>query len=156
LGWELSLSVELSKEVSFIGNYTTFKNRDLNDSKIRGTAEESGAAWVQYNAAKSSALDGLSVGMGISYSGERPGDAQNGFAQGSALAGAPVIKQPTFFLPAYTRMDLALGYKVNKHWSTHAFVENLLDTYYLAGSLNRNLVVRGIPLNVRADVTYSF
>jgi iron complex outermembrane receptor protein len=155
-GWEFSLSVELSKELSLVGNYTTFKNRDLNNSKIRGTAEDSGAAWVQYNAAKTSALDGLSVGLGVSYSGERPGDAQNGFAQGSALAGAPVIKQPTFFLPAYTRVDLALGYKVNKHWSTHAFVENLLDTYYLAGSLNRNLVVRGIPLNVRADVTYSF
>jgi len=155
-GWELSLSVELSKEVSFIGNYTTFKNRDLNNAKIRGTAEESSAAWVQYNAAKTSALNGLSVGVGVSYSGERPGDVQNGFAQGSVIAGAPVIKQPTFYLPAYTRVDMALGYKFNKHWSTHTFVENLLDTRYLAGSLNRNQVVIGIPLNVRADVTYSF
>jgi iron complex outermembrane receptor protein len=155
-GWEFSLSVELSKELSLIGNYTSFKNRDVNDSKIRGTAEESGAAWVQYNAAKTSPLDGLSVGLGVSYSGERPGDAQNGFAQGSVLAGRPVIRQPTFFLPDYTRVDVALGYRVNKRWSVHAFVQNVFDTYYLAGSLNRNLVVRGLPLNVRGDITYSF
>jgi iron complex outermembrane receptor protein len=155
-GWEVSLNMELSKEFSVLANYTSFKNRDLNNAKIRGTAEESAAAWLQYTAAKSTALTGLSLGLGVSYSGERPGDVQNGFAAASVIAGAPVIKQPTFYLPAYTRVDMALGYRINRHWGVHAFVENLLDTYYLAGSLNRNQVVRGIPINVRADITYSF
>lgn len=155
-GWECSLSMQLSKEISFIGNYTTFENRDINGAKIRGTAEESGAAWIQYTAQQNSSLKGLSAGLGISYSGERPGDVQNGFAQASVIAGAPVIKQPTFFLPAYTRVDLSLGYRVNKHWAATVFVENLLDTYYLAGSLNRNQVVIGIPLNARGTITYSF
>ncbi len=155
-GWEFSFSMELSKELSFISNYTTFKNRDVNDAKIRGTAEESWAAWVQYSAARTSAFKGLGVGVGVSHSGERPGDVQNGFAQGSVLAGAPVIRQPTFYLPAYTRADLALGYKVDKHWAINAFVENLLDTHYLAGSLNRNQVVIGFPISVRTNVTYSF
>jgi iron complex outermembrane recepter protein len=155
-GWEYSLSLELSKEFSLIANYTNFKNRDINGAKIRGTAEESGAAWMQYNAGRSTKLSGLSVGVGVSYSGERPGDVQSGLAQGSVLAGTPVIRQPTFFLPAYKRVDVALGYRINRQWAINAFVENLLDTKYLAGSLNRNQVVVGLPLNVRADVTYSF
>lgn len=155
-GWEFSLNMEVSTEVSLVANYTTFRNRDINGSPIRGTAEQSGAVWAQYTAPKTSALAGFGAGLGLSHSGIRAGDTQNGFAQASVIAGTPVIKQPTFFLPAFTRVDLALSYRLNKRWSTHAFVENILDENYLAGSLNRNSVVVGIPRSLKADLTFSF
>lgn len=155
-GWEFSLNMEVNDEISLVANYTTFRNRDINGSPIRGTAEKSGAVWAQYTAPKSSNLAGLGVGVGVSHSGERAGDTQSGFAQASVIAGTPVIKQPTFILPAYTRVDLALSYRLSNRWSMHAFVENVLNTTYLAGSLNRNSVVVGIPRSIKADLTYSF
>ena len=155
-GWEFSLNMELNEEISVIANYTTFRNRDVNGSPIRGTAEKSAAVWANYTAAKKSNLTGFGAGLGISHSGQRAGDTQTGFAQASVIAGKPVIKQPTFFLPSFVRVDLALSYRFNKSWSTNAFVENLLDEDYLAGSLNRNSVVVGISRNFKASLTYSF
>ncbi len=155
-GWEFSLNMEVNDEVSLVANYTTFRNRDINGSPIRGTAEKSGALWMQYTASKSSPWAGFGAGLGISYLGERAGDTQTGFAQASVIAGNPVIKQPTFILPSFARVDLALSYRFDRRWSVYALVENILDEAYLAGSLNRNSVVVGIPCNFKASVTYSF
>jgi len=155
-GWEYSLNMELNDEISLVANYTTFRNRDVNGSPIRGTAEKSAAVWAKYTAAKSSGLAGFGAGLGISHAGKRAGDTQTGFAQASVIAGKPVIKQPTFFLPSYVRVDLALSYRFDNRWSVYTFVENILDEDYLAGSLNRNSVVVGVPRNIKASVTYTF
>jgi iron complex outermembrane receptor protein len=155
-GWEFSLNMEVSEQLSIVANYTNFRNRDVNGSPIRGTAEKSGAIWAKYTAPKTSGWAGFGAGLGISHSGLRAGDTQTGFAQASVIAGKPVIKLPTFYLPSYVRADLALSYRVDERWSVYAMVENLLDKNYLAGSLNRNSVVVGIPRNIKASVTYSF
>jgi iron complex outermembrane receptor protein len=155
-GWEFSTNMEINKNLSAIANFTTFKNRDTFGAPFRGTAERSGALWAYFQSNPHSNDPGFGIGVGISYLSKRPGDAQNGYAPASVLAGTPVLKQPTFYLPAYYRVDLTASYRFSRHLSAQAMVENLFDTDYLAGSLNRNSVVAGVPINVKGSVNYSF
>ncbi len=155
-GVELAANLALNDELSLVANYTAYRNRDVYGAPIRGAAEHAGAAWLDYQANGHSLLNGLGAGIGISYLSKRAGDTQTGYAPASALAGNPVINEPTFWLPAYTRVDLSLSYKLNRHWMGRLFVENLFDVNYLAGSLNRNSVVVGLPTNVKGSITYSY
>jgi iron complex outermembrane receptor protein len=155
-GWEYSTNFALTDEFSLLGNFTDFKNRDFYGAPIRGTAEKSGAVWIDYTASAKSMLNGFGVGLGVSYLSKRAGDTETGYAPASALTSTPVLNQPTFWLPSYYRVDLSLSYRFTRNWQARAFIENLLDADYLAGSLNRNSVVVGLPTNVKGSVTYSF
>ena len=156
-GWEFNGSVSITKDLSIIANYTSFTNRDPNGIPARNAQEKSGALWVEYDF-RDGSLKGLSAGLGFTYSAKRAGDSPSpgGQTDRTAVPPVPVINQPSFWLPAYTMVDLSLNYKFDSHWSTHLFVNNLFNKKYFAGSLNRNAVYTGALVNVKGSVTYSF
>ena len=49
-----------------------------------------------------------------------------------------------------------MNYKMDDHWSAQLNVENLLNTEYIAASVNRGNIMPGTPINPRFKVTYSF
>lgn len=154
-GWELEAHWVVTDELSVVGSATKFTNRDPNNVPFRGTAEESWGALASYRFAKTSGLRGLYANVGVDYLAKRPGDAASGVT--SASTSTQVIpNQPTFYLPARTLVNLAVGYRIDRHWKTQINVDNLFDQKYLASSINRFVVDPGAPTDVRGTLTYSF
>ena len=153
-GWEFEFNVAITKQLSLIGSYTNYKNRNPQGVPFRGAAENSAGGFVNYRFIEG-ALKNLSVGFGYTHTGRRPGDTVSGITAASTPTN-PIPVLPTFYLPAYGLLNFNSSYLVNKNWTVRAFVDNALNTKYLQGSLNRNAVLNGVPINPRMSITYSF
>ncbi|MCY1193724.1 Ferrichrome outer membrane transporter/phage receptor [compost metagenome] len=98
--------------------------------------------WADYTLA-GGALEGLTLGAGVRYTGTTFGDAQN-----------------TFKVPAYTLVDAMVGYDFGradpslKGLSAALNVRNLTDKYYVAGCFLNNACLLGAGRSVVANVTY--
>ena len=157
-GWELEVRANVNKNLSLIGNATSFKNRDPNGQPFRATAEKSWAVLGSYLCDKGTPLAGFNFALGVDHLGPRPGDAPGGVITIIPATGNPYIVAPgpTFWLAPRTLVNLSVGYKVDEHWSAQVNVENLLNTEYIAASVNRGNVMPGTPINPRLRITYSF
>lgn len=154
-GVELEFNFAVNANLSLVGNGTVMKNRDANDMPFRGTAEKSGAFWVNYSFGKTGSLAGFSMGIGADYLSKRAGDN----AGGATLNSTPtnVIRiQPTFWLPARTLVNANLTYRIDEHWRTQLNIDNLLNKDYMQSSTGRQNVWVGTPFNARLTVTYNF
>ncbi|HKB91051.1 MAG TPA: TonB-dependent receptor, partial [Opitutaceae bacterium] len=149
-GWEYELRAAITNGLSFIGNATTYTNRDANNIPLRGAAEKSAAGWLHYDFSALPSLKGFSAGIGADWLSKRSGD------QGNGLTPANVPKQPSFYLPARTVVSMNLAYRFNKHWNAQVNMDNLLNQKYLQASLSRFDVWPGPPFNARLRVEYSF
>lgn len=154
-GYEFELTAQITNELSLISNLTTFTNRDPNGVPFRGTAEKSWAAWLNYQFAKDSSLNGLSLGLGVNYLGRRPGDQPSGVTAASTSDNIIPV-QPSYYLPERTLVNLSIAYRFNEHWRAQLNIDNALDEDYLAASINRWVVNPGDEFNARLRVTYSF
>jgi iron complex outermembrane receptor protein len=98
--------------------------------------------WADYTLS-GGALEGLTLGAGVRYTGTTFGDAQN-----------------TFKVPAYTVVDAMVGYDFGradpslKGLSAALNVRNLTDKYYVAGCFLNNACLLGAGRSVVANVTY--
>lgn len=154
-GVEFELNYAVTKNLSVVGNVSVMKNRDADDVPFRGTAEKSGALWVNYAFDKGMSLQGLSFGIGVDHLSRRAGDTASGVT--SASTPTRVIRvQPSFWLPARTLVNANLSYRIDAHWKTQINVENLLDEDYLQSSTSRTSVWPGPPINAKLTVVYSF
>jgi iron complex outermembrane receptor protein len=153
-GWEFQASYEISKQLSFIADYSNFKNRDPNNVPFRDTAETSGGAMLRY-AVTDGNLKGLFATVNGNYLGRRPGTAASGLTDASTSTNI-IPYEPTFWLPARTLFNLSVGYTWAKAWTLQVFVDNVFDKKYLEASLNRNLVYPGPTTNLRANLIYRF
>lgn len=154
-GVELEVSYAFNKNLSFVGNVSSMRNRDANDVPFRGTAENTGALWVNYVFEKGGALDGLSVGIGADYLSKRPGDSASGVTSASTPA-AIIRVQPSFWLPSRTLVNANVTYRINPQWRTQLNIDNLLDEDYLQSSTGRQNVWVGTPFNAKLTVVFSF
>jgi iron complex outermembrane receptor protein len=157
-GWEFEFRANLTSQLSLIGNYTTFSNRDGNNVQFRGTAEKSGAGLLSYRFAKTGKLAGLSIAVGEEYVGRRPGDSAPGPITVTPSTGSPylVIPQPTFWVGAHFLTNVGVTYKINRTWTTQLNVDNVFNKDYIAAAVNRANVIPGTPINARFKVVYNF
>ena len=100
--------------------------------------------WTDYTLS-SGALEGLTLGAGVRYTGSSYGDAQN-----------------TFKVPAYTLVDAMVGYDFGRAYpslrglSASVNVRNLTDKYYVAGCFLNNACLLGAGRSVIANVSYKW
>ena len=156
-GWEYEVRANPTKNISIIGNYTAFKNRDPNNVEFRGTAEKSGGVLVSYTFDKESTpgLDGFRASVGMDYIGNRPGDAASGLTAASTSTNV-IPNLPTFYLGARTLVSLMVAYNSKHNWSAQLNVDNALNKEYLMASINRSLVYVGTPTNIRLSFNRKF
>jgi len=153
-GFEFEFTWAPTKNFSVVGNYTKYKNRDDDDMLYPNVGEEMGAVWGQYTFSDTGALRGLSVGIGVSYVGERPGHTGGQFT--SPPPGfTPVRIQPMFYLPSHVVFESSVSYRFNKNWHAQLVVNNLLDKDYVPGAFNRNVFV-STPINPKLTLRYEF
>ncbi len=154
-GYELEFNYAVSKNFSLVGNATTMTNRDADGMPFRGTAEKSGAIWMNYIFDKGTALGGLSAGIGVDYLSRRAGDNAGG-ATSASTPDHVIRTQPSFWLPERTLVNANITYRFNNHWRAQVNLDNLLNEEYLQASTGRQNVWVGTPFNARLTVTYSF
>ena len=154
-GWELEFNAAITSELSVVGNYTKFKNRDTNGNVFRGTGERSGAMWVKYDFREGPAK-GLGLGLGISYLDRRPGDTPRSGYTAASTPTRLILYQPTFWIPSRTLVDASLSYRFNANWRARLVITNVLNEEYIDSALNRYELELGAERNFRLQATYTF
>lgn len=90
--------------------------------------------WYQYEV-----TEDLGIGLGVTHQSQQFASISNAVA-----------------LPAFTRVDMAVFYKVSDLVQVQLNVENLFDTDYFPAAHNDNNISTGEPLNARFTIRASF
>jgi iron complex outermembrane receptor protein len=142
-GLELEAVGNLTESISLVASYSLLdtevtKSNDVDLGKRPVTvADRMASLWAKY-AFKYGPLDGLSVGAGVRYIGNTPGDLQN-----------------SFFVPSRTVFDMALIYDVkNVRFAVNA--NNIFDKHYISQCFSNDSCYYGIRRTVTGTLTYKW
>src|SRR5690606_38118876 len=69
-------------------------------------------------------LEGLSVGAGIYFTGERP---INDWSSGAITHEGIVPNQKPFDVEAYTQVNAQVAYRINAHWNLRFLLNNVFN-----------------------------
>ncbi|MEG4344219.1 TonB-dependent siderophore receptor [Microcoleus sp. A003_D6] len=137
-GVELDLSGEILPGWNIIGAYAYTDAEVTKDNAIEvgnglsNVPEHSGSLWTTYTI-QSGDLQGLGIGVGFNYVGERQGDLEN-----------------TFQLDSYFLTNAAIFYR-RDNWRFAINVKNLFNVDYSQGTNGRYRIEVGEPLRVIAS-----
>ncbi|MEM6830807.1 MAG: TonB-dependent receptor, partial [Bacteroidota bacterium] len=111
--------------------------------RIGGAPEHSANFWGKYDFT-TDLINGISIGFGIQYSGDKYSWYNYSFSERLLLPEYTVLDGAVYYKP--TNSDLQLILKVN----------NLTNKTYWAGALNQFRLAPGAPRNVLLTATYKF
>lgn len=127
----------------------------VNGSAPMNSPHHTANGWLNYRFSSGS-LQGLDIGAGIYYVGERPVDdfTQKTFYNGHVLGVQPGVKP--FLMKAYTTVDAQLGYQWNSSVDLRVFFNNIFDqvgynSYFRGGYIDQIL-----PRHFSAQINYKF
>ncbi|MEN9869436.1 MAG: hypothetical protein RLZZ171_419, partial [Cyanobacteriota bacterium] len=107
-------------------------------NKLENVPENSASLWTSYQIQQGS-LQGLGLGAGVFFVGDRQGDLDN-----------------TFTLPSYVRTDAAIFYRQD-NWQANLNFQNLFDVDYIRSSETFREALRpGDPFTVIGSVSWQF
>jgi len=152
-GWEFQVTGNITPNLSVIASYDDMKNRDPNGVILRGTPEQTAAAFVRY-AVTRGRLAGLAVGIGANYAAKAAGDIPRAGFTGASTPDNPIPYQPSFYLPARTIADFYVSY-TRAAFVYRVDVTNFTDEKHY-GHLSRNNIMVGNPAAVSGSVTFKF
>lgn len=146
-GFEIDAMGRILPNLSITANYAfneAIITQSSNEALIGRTKENAplhqGGFWAKYtfdNTFADGALEGLGVGVGANYVGER------------------FVSDFTFKIPAYTLVDAALYYTIGKFQISANFY-NLLDAKHWLGGYSLVAIFPGNPRHFLATVAYTF
>ena len=149
-GWEFEVQGSITDNLSLVGGYTKFTNRNPFSQVFRGVAEKTASALLNYSFGHGSQFKGLAVSLGADYMCKRAGDDATGFTP------AGVARSTSFYLPARTLVNLGIAYDFARHWRAQLYVDNVLNQEYLESDLSRGAVWPGTPISTQFKLTYKF
>jgi len=141
-GIELNLSGEILPGWNIIAGYAYNDARVTEDNtipegdRLKDAPDHAFSLWTTYQI-QSGTLEGLGLGMGLFYVGERAGDLPN-----------------TFEIPGYLRTDAALFYRRDQ-FRAALNIKNLFDIDYFA-SAGFGTVFPGDPRSVEFSLGWEF
>lgn len=138
-GFELGLTGRLLPDWQISGGYSWLDARlQGNDSvRLAQTPKQQFSLWNRYDVSRR-----LGFGLGVIHQSSQ-------FAAIRASAA-------TTRLPAFTRVDAAVFYRVSDDVELQLNVENLLDTTYFPDAHNNNNISTGAPRNARLTLGVRF
>lgn len=98
------------------------------------------------------ALEGLNIGAGVYYTGERP---INDWSSGAITHEGIVPNQKPFNVDAYTEVNAQIGYHVNEHWNLRFIANNIFDKVGYNAYRTR-YINQTTPRNFAISVDYNF
>lgn len=139
-GVELSVTGEILPGWNILTSYA-FTDTEISEddsfpegNQLRNVPKHAASLWTTYQI-QSGSLEGLGLGLGLFYVGERQGDLNNSFS-----------------LPNYLRTDATLFYKRDRFAASLNF-QNLFDVNYYQGARDNLRVVPGAPFTVFGKVS---
>lgn len=157
-GFDGEFSATLSKNLDVVGSFALFDahvplpapwnsviqpydGKVHQEIAVNNVSEHNLAVWTRYKFTDSP-LQGLSIGVGVSYLGKRAITDNNN----QVLYG---------FLPSRTLVDAVIGY-TTKRFSYQLNIDNVLDQKFIYASRSNQVQVPGTPINFRGSVTMKF
>lgn len=155
-GWEFETTYSISKNLSVVGNLTTFRIRQpITNVRLRAVPDRSSAVYVDYRFTEGP-LRGFGVNVGIDRKSDVAGENVTGYTTTRPLPdGSFVAAQPSFFVAGRTLVNLGFTYRADD-WTARLQVSNLLDKDYILAAGSRSSMVVGEPRSVKLSVTYRF
>ncbi|WP_221031236.1 TonB-dependent siderophore receptor [Actomonas aquatica] len=155
-GWEAEFAWAVNKNLTLIGNFTSFEIRQpITEVRVRAVPDQNGAIYADYQFGEG-ALSGFGVNIGIDYKGDVVGENATGYTTSTPLPGDVFVpNQPTFLVDARTLVNLGFSYK-SEQWTSRLQFNNVLDKDYILAAGSRTAAVPGNPFNVKASFTYKF
>lgn len=142
-GIEFNVAGELAPGWKIAGGYA-YSDAEITEdnvfevgNRINNVPRHSASLWTTYEIQKGP-LQGLGLGLGLFYVGERAGDLDNSFE-----------------VPSYTRTDLSLFYR-RDNFRGAINIENLFDIDYFEAAESDLRVYYGAPLTIKASLSFSF
>ncbi|MFS4416608.1 TonB-dependent receptor domain-containing protein [Maribacter sp. 2307ULW6-5] len=136
-GFELDLTGKLTRDLSFFGGMSvqdseiTQSDDDIVGNRFANVPIFQWSSFINYNG-RSLNIKGLDVGLGLVYQGEREANSANQYQ-----------------LPAYTRLDFALGYTFSNNLQIRTNIFNLLDTTFYTAAQDSIFGVNQIAVGDR-------
>lgn len=155
-GWEVEGTFAVTKNLTVIGNYTSFKMRQpITEVRVRAVPDRNGAFYIDYRFAEG-ALKGFGLNLGVDYKSDVVGENATGYTTTKPLPnGSFVPNQPTFLVAGRTLANLGLSYRT-KDWTARLQVNNVTDKDYILAAGSRTAAVPGDPRNLKFSITYRY
>lgn len=155
-GWEFEGTFAVNKNLTLIGNYTSFKIRQpITDVRVRAVPDQNGAIYADYRFTEG-ALTGFGISIGVDYKDDVVGENATGYTTTKPLPnGTFIANQPTFLVEGRTVVNLGVSYRAQQ-WTARLQVNNILDEDYILAAGSRTAAVPADPINLRASFTYNF
>ncbi len=156
-GIETELSGRVLKNLEVILGYSfidaKYKEHTsyVYNSSPLNTPKHTANAWANYEFSNNS-LEGLSIGVGVYYLGDRP---VNDWSSGAITHEGIVPNVKPFDLAAYTTVNFQVGYKFNEHWTLRGYVNNAFNEF--GYNAYRTSYINPIdPINFSGMLSYHF
>jgi iron complex outermembrane receptor protein len=163
-GWEIEGSYAVNKNLTLIGNLSSYTYRQPTDVRIRAVPDDIWAFYADYHFTEG-ALSGFGVSLGIDSKSDMVGESVTALTSTKPLAGVTttypgvaagfVPQQASYKYDGRTLMNLGLYYRA-KTWTARMQINNLMDEDYIAVGGSRTAIAVGNPREVRATFTYNF
>ena len=145
-GLEVTLTGRVRSNWQVSGGYSWLDARLQGNDPVRlaQTPKQQVSLWNRYDATRR-----LGFGLGVIHQ-----SSQYAAIRTSAVTSPP--PPPPTRLPAFTRVDAAVFFKVNDAVDLQLNVENLLDTDYFSDAHNNFNISPGAPVNARLTLSARF
>jgi iron complex outermembrane receptor protein len=155
-GWEFESTYSFSKNLTILGNYTSFKERQpVTDVRVRGVPDHAGAVYLDYRFTEG-ALKGFGANIGVDYKSDVAGTSATGYTTTKPISGVGfVASQPTFLVGGRTVVNVGVSYRATA-WSVSLMIVNALDTDYILAAGSRTSAIVGDPRSWKFATTYHF
>ena len=163
-GWELEGSYAVNKNLTLIGNYTTFEYRQPTGVRIRAVPDRHWAAFADYRFTKG-VLANFGLNVGVDGKSDMVGESvtalttskplQSVTATYPGVAAGFVPQQASYKYNGRTLVNLGFSYHA-KDWTARIKIDNLLDKDYISVGGSRTAIAVGNPREWRATMTYNF
>ena len=156
-GWEFEGTYSLSKNLTILGNYTSFKERQpITNVRVRAVPDHAAAVYLDYRFTDG-ALKGFGANVGIDYKSDVAGENVNALTTSVPVAGvgALVPQQPSFLVAGRTIVNVGVTYRAPS-WTVRLMLANALDKDYILAAGSRTSLIAGEPRSWRISTTYNF
>ena len=163
-GWEAQGSYAVNKNLTIIGNLSSYNYRQPTGVRIRAVPDRIWAAFADYHFTEGP-LSGFGMNIGIDSKSDMVGESVTALTTTKPLATvtdtfpgvAPgfVPSQASYKYNGRTLINLGFSYKA-KAWTARFQINNLLDKDYIAVGGSRTAIAVGNPREFRANFTYNF
>lgn len=163
-GWEAEGTYAINKNLTVIGNLSSYSYRQPTGVRIRAVPDRIWAAYFDYHFTQG-ALNGFGVNLGVDSKSDMVGESVTALTTSKPIQGltqtypgvAPgfVPQQASYKYNGRTLVNFGLSYGT-KNWIARVKVDNLFDKDYIAVGGSRTAIAVGNPREVRGSVTYRF